>query len=85
MDKITIEPHVFDQMRILFYGVPCGYCKSTPGGPVNFFAGRMDMLTLEEKADVIQHVQETIGAVKRTAQTRKVFDVIDARTNSGRE
>jgi len=82
MDKITIEPFVFDQQRIRYWGAVCGYCGDKPGMPVCFLAGRMDKLTVEEKADVIEHVMEQVGDVPRTPQTRKAFDVIDDRRNS---
>ena len=81
MEKITIEYHVFDQNRILFWGVPCGYCGIAPGRPVCFLAGRQNALDDGEKADVIAYVQEQVGAVKRTKQTRKAFDVLDTRAN----
>ncbi len=84
-DKITIEHHVLDQNRIRFWGVPCGYCGTRPGMPVNFFAGRMDTLSTQEKAEVIAYVIEHVGAVKRTAQTREAFRVFDHRTDTGSE
>lgn len=82
MDRITIQPFVFDQQRLLFWGVPCGYCGTHPNMPVCFLVGRQNTLSAVEKADVIEYVIEHVGPVKRTYQTKEAFDVIDSRRNS---
>ena len=79
MERIVIEPLALDQKRIRYWGVVCGYCGDKPGMPVNFLP--WCRLTDDERADVIEVVQEQIGPVKRTYQNRKVFDVLEYRAD----
>ncbi len=81
MDKFTLHKHFKDQQQVRMWGNLVAFCGLREGMPVCFLAGKMDKLTPDEKADVLDFVQRQVGAIKRTPQTREAFDVLDARTD----
>lgn len=83
IEKIELKQIPRQELNMIFFwGVLCGYCWTRPGGPVCFLAGKQDKLTVEEKADVLEHVQSTIGHIRETRQTRKAFDELRRRGDS---
>jgi len=83
MERIHASKHVNGQQALFLWGSLCGFCQEQKPTPVCFLAGKMDKLTIEEKADVIEWVQANLGEVRETRQTRKVFDVIRGRNSEG--
>jgi hypothetical protein len=83
MDKIQITPHMDHQQRIHYWGVLVGYCSTRPNHKIHFLLGELDSLTDEEKADVIEYVQEHVAPVKRSNETKEAWDVIDRRHSTG--
>ena len=84
MDKFSLRPHVGDQQRIFMYGQQLvGFCGIGPGQAVCFLAGKMDKLTISEKADVIAFVRDNVGEVRETCQTREAFCELNNRANTG--
>lgn len=80
--KIRLTPHVYDQQNILFFDRRVGYCGTKPNMPVCFLNPRECRLTDDEKREVIAFVQEHVGHVKPTPQTKKYMTEI-ADVNEG--
>lgn len=68
--KIRLTPHVADQQNILVYDRRVGYCGTKPNMPVCFLNPKECRLTADEKREVVAFVQEHVGRVKPTPQTK---------------
>lgn len=78
-ERISLEPFMFDQQQIKFYGRRVGYCGTRAGMPVNFLTdarskhGPQCGLTDSERTEVLAFVIQQLGSVKKTQQTLRYW------------